>query len=100
MKKQTLFMLTVIIMSIIPTHVSARTHPVKPPVENSSESIRLTKRLEEIKNIDVSELNRNEKKELRKEVKTIEKQLKQNNGGVYLSVGAIIIVVLLLIILL
>ena len=36
-----------------------------------------------------------EKRELRKEVKLIEKQLKQNNFGVYLSAGAIVTIILL-----
>lgn len=41
-----------------------------------------------------------EKKELRKEVRAIKTTLKSSNGGVYLSVGAILIIVLLLILLL
>lgn len=93
-------MLTLMIWSIFPTKVIANSHPIKPPVENSTESIQLIERLDDIKNMDMSELNRKEKKELRKEVKTIEQQLKKNNGGVYLSIGGIIIVILLLIIIL
>lgn len=46
------------------------------------------------------ELKHAEKKELREEIKSIEKQLKQNSGGVYISLGVIIIIILLLIILL
>lgn len=46
------------------------------------------------------ELKYAEKKELREEIKSIEKQLKQNSGGVYLSLGVITTIVLLLIILL
>lgn len=57
-------------------------------------------RLEEIKKMDKSALSRVEKKELRKEVKTIKKTLRSTGNGVYLSVGAIIIIVLLLILLL
>lgn len=57
-------------------------------------------RLEEIKEMDKSDLSRAEKKELRAEVKTIKKTLKASGNGVYLSVGAIIIIVLLLILLL
>ena len=56
-------------------------------------------RLEEIKAMDKSELSSSEKKELRKEVKSIKSQLRSTGNGVYLSVGAIIIIVLLLIIL-
>jgi hypothetical protein len=57
-------------------------------------------RLDEIKSMDKSNMSRVEKKELRKEVKTIKKTLRSTGNGVYLSVGAIIIIVLLLILLL
>ena len=60
----------------------------------------LLQRLEEIRNIDRSEMTRLEKKSLRKEVKAIKKEGKEISGGVYLSVGAIIIIILLLILLL
>jgi hypothetical protein len=60
----------------------------------------LLQRLEEIKDMNKSELTRLEKKSLRKEVKGIKKEMKEIKGGVYLSVGAIIIVILLLILLL
>lgn len=62
-------------------------------------SEQLTNRLAEIKAMDANTLSRKEKRELRKEVKSIEKQL-NSSGGVYLSVGAIILIVVLLIILL
>jgi hypothetical protein len=60
----------------------------------------LLKRLDEIKALDQSTLSRSEKQQLRKEVRSIKKELKTNSGGVYLSVGAAIIIVLLLILLL
>lgn len=57
-------------------------------------------RLEEIKAMDKSELSSSEKKELRKEVRSIKSELRSTGNGVYLSVGAIIIIILLLILLL
>ena len=60
----------------------------------------LTQRLEEIKSMDRSDMTRTEKRALRKEVKSIKKELATSGGGVYLSVGAIILIVVLLIILL
>lgn len=57
-------------------------------------------RLEEIKAMDKSDMKASEKKELRKEVRTIKAQLKASNNGVYLSVGAVIIIILLLILIL
>ncbi|HLG40651.1 MAG TPA: hypothetical protein VI461_13325 [Chitinophagaceae bacterium] len=60
----------------------------------------LLNRLEEIKDMNKSDLTRMEKKSLRKEVKDIKKEMKAMSGGVYLSVGAIIIIILLLILIL
>jgi predicted PurR-regulated permease PerM len=60
----------------------------------------LMKRLEEIKAKNVDQLSRTEKKQLRKEVHAIKKELATISGGVYLSIGAIIIIILLLILLL
>lgn len=57
-------------------------------------------RLTEIKNLDKSNLTSLEKKTLRKEVKSLKKELKEKSNGVYLSVGAIIIIILLLILIL
>lgn len=57
-------------------------------------------RLDEIKAMDKSELKASERQDLRKEVKSIKKQLSELDGGMYISVGAIIIILLLLIILL
>ena len=60
----------------------------------------LIQRLENIKDMNKSELTNSEKRNLRKEVKDIKKEMKALSGGVYLSVGAIIIVILLLILIL
>ena len=55
-------------------------------------------RLIEIRKMEKTNLTSAEKKELRKEVKDLRKEAR--NGGIYLSVGAIIIIILLLILLL
>jgi len=57
-------------------------------------------RLVEIKELDKTNMKSAEKRELRKEVRSIKKQVSELGGGVYISVGAIIIILLLLIILL
>jgi hypothetical protein len=49
--------------------------------------------------MDKSELNSSEKKELRKEVRKINAELRSTGNGIYISVGAIIIILLLIIIL-
>lgn len=58
----------------------------------------LNNRLSEINSLDKSLLSTTSKRELRTEVKTINKELKSISGGVYISAGAIIIILLLLII--
>jgi hypothetical protein len=68
--------------------------------EESAAAIVLKERLAEIEKMDMSSMNSAEKKELKTEVKTIKKELKNIGSGVYLSVGAIIIIILLLILLL
>lgn len=57
-------------------------------------------RLNEINDMDKSDLKSSEKRELRKEVRSIKQQLHEMGGYVYVSVGAILLIVLLLIILL
>ncbi|EDM37328.1 seryl-tRNA synthetase [Pedobacter sp. BAL39] len=61
---------------------------------------RITDRVEEIRDMDKSDLSKSDRKELRKELRELKKQARAMGGGVYLSVGAIIIIILLLILIL
>ncbi len=76
--------------------VTTTTGPVK---EANAPSQPMLQRLQEIKNMDKSNLTKTERKDLRSELKTMRKQARGSNG-IYLSVGAIIIAILLLILLL
>jgi len=92
-------------LAVIPIQLSATTEikPVSIEATVPSESevaATLNARLIEIQAMDMSTKNRAEKKALRNEVRAIRGELKTNNGGVYISVGAIIIILLLLILLL
>ncbi|MES2811073.1 MAG: hypothetical protein V4670_01255 [Bacteroidota bacterium] len=99
---------TVLLFVLISFSAMASSNPVYSDSTQTSSTTKmegaraqvLLNRLEEIKSMDKSDLTRVEKKALRKEVKEIKTTLKTSNGGVYLSVGAIIIVVLLLILIL
>jgi hypothetical protein len=73
--------------------------PAPKPAE-SAEAKALTVRLDEIKAMDMSKLKSEEKKDLRKEVKSIKHNLRDIGSGVYLSGAAIILIVVLLIVLL
>ena len=79
---------------------TAPTELVASKPTDSKEANTLLLRLNTIKNMDKSNLTSSDKKSLRKEVRAIKTQLRESNGGVYLSVGAVIIIILLLIILL
>ena len=59
-----------------------------------------TYEVDEIRAMDKSTLTRVERKELRKELRTINTELKSTGNSIYLSIGAIIIIILLLILIL
>jgi len=74
-----------------PVYTTTKTEEVPPEIKA------MVDRLNEIKNMDKSTLTREERKELRKEVRTIKKGI--SGKGFYLSTGAVIIIVLLILIL-
>ncbi len=72
---------------------------VAKPAENA-EAKAMMDRLNEINAMDKSKLTSSEKKDLRKEVKSIRSRMRDVSGGVYISGAAVIIIVVLLLILL
>lgn len=106
MKKITIYLMTAVsLLSFVPITAKAEAstnskEKIEMTAEQTQQAQVMMNRLEEIKAMDKSEMTRVEKKALRKEVKTIKAAMAGLNGGVYLSVGAIIIIVLLLILLL
>ncbi len=88
-----LFCTVPVFASVLVTDSSART--AGEPVTEQ-----LTKRLDVLQSVDRSQLNRTEKRNLRKERKEISKEMRAASGGVYISVGVLLIVIILLIILL
>ena len=106
MKKIVLcLMVAFLSLAFIPLQLKAATTeepsslPAPKPAE-SAEAKALLLRLDEIKATDKSKLNSEEKKDLRKEVKSIKHNLKDIGRGVYLSGAALLIIVILLIVLL
>ena len=71
---------------------------VKTEVPKEVRAKQIESRLVEIRNMDKTNMTKAEKKDLRKEVKSLKKEAASQ--GIYLSIGAIIIIVLLLILLL
>jgi hypothetical protein len=106
MKKIVLcLMATVLSLTFVPLQLSAATEKeptsvVVPKPEDSAEAKVLGNRLNEIKALDKSTMNAEEKKAARKEVKSIKRELRELGGGVYLSGAAIVLIVILLVVLL
>jgi len=116
MRKLILSVFTVFVLILVfQTQLKAETEttPVTVVATTSAASLDISvliARVEAIKAMDISTLSSSERKELRKELRVIKTDLKKReksnlnsvngNGGVYLSVGAIIVIILLLILLL
>lgn len=103
--KKVSFYLMVILLSLNALTNTAIAATAVPNAANTTKEVPaevkiMLDRLEEIKKMDKSSLKSSEKKELRKEVRTIKKSLAASGNGVYLSIGAILIIILLLILLL
>ena len=101
-------MAVILLLMILPVQsfASAKEDPsaivTTKPSETTAESAEakaLLLRLDEIKAMDKDNLKASEKKELRKEVRSIKRELKDISGGVYISAGALIVILILLILL-
>ncbi|WP_366183070.1 hypothetical protein [Flavobacterium ovatum] len=102
MKKLSSYLLILVLsLGVIPTTISAaeNSSPNVPKEIPADVQFKLD-RLDNIKKMDRSDLSSAEKKELRKEVRSIKADLRSSNNGLYLSFGAIVIILLLLILLL
>lgn len=115
MKKLTFCLMTAFTLLLFsPTQLKAATETktvstTATTTVKSTEANAMVVRLNEIKAMDMSALSSSEKKELRKEVRSIKSELKTKgetnyveggHGGLYVSAGAVIVIVILLILLL
>lgn len=74
--------------------------PVKTENKMSAEEVsRLTKRVEEIRDMDKSNMTVKEKRELRKELKTTKENVRKDGGYLYISAGTVILIIILIILL-
>lgn len=101
MKKTRLYLMILMLSlgAFTTTSASERTPKATTPAEIPVEIQVMLNRLEEIKGIDKSDLNRAEKKELRTEVRAINTAVRSSGHGIYISAGAVIIILLLIILL-
>ena len=101
MKKASLYLMIMIFsLGTMTTINASERNPKKPATTEIPVEVQvMLNRIDEIKEMDKSELKRAEKKELRKEVRAIKKKIRKSGNGIYISSGAIIIILLLIIIL-
>ena len=103
--KKTFFslLITLSLVAFPSTLVAAENAPIHsttpPPTEMPAEVRVMLDRLEEIKDLDKSSLSSAEKKELRKEVRAIKKDVRASGNGLYISSGVIILILILIILL-
>ncbi len=106
MKKLSIYLtFGIILLMFVPSPMKASS--ISDPItEESKEKLTheemqaMVVRLNEIKDMDKSSLTREERKELRKEVRAMKKDIRDSGGGgLYISSGAIIVILLLIIIL-
>jgi hypothetical protein len=103
MKKPVFYLIIVLLLSVCPnTAMASEKNPMameKPATEIPKEIKNMIDRLNEIKDMDMSDLTSSEKRELRREVRDIKKTIKRSGTrGIFISTGAIIIILLVLLI--
>jgi hypothetical protein len=103
MKKITIcLMMAAMSFSFVPNQVEAAPKANVVAVTNNADAekaMALRARIMEIKKMDKANLTAPQKKELKKEVRDIQRQLSDISGGVYISAGLLIVILILLIIL-
>ena len=104
-KLKLLFITTFLLLYLAPAHAAASV-PFQAlaatgmPVPTTGNVTELTSRLAEIKAMDKSGLKASEKKQLRKEKRSIKSELRKVSGGVYVSAGALLVLLIILILVL
>lgn len=90
--------LLLFVTSIVSMPVQAGQLEVK--TSHAEQATVMLHRLETIKEMNVESMSSVQRKELKNEVQMIHKNLKALDGGIYLSVGAIIVILLIILIIL
>lgn len=109
--KKTIIMVSLMILSLgVSTAFAAETEknrkneaaiPDKKENKLSEEELnRMTRRVEEIRDMDKSDLTAKEKKELRKELRSMKENVKEAGGYIYIGAGTLLVIILLVILLL
>jgi len=103
MKTKNFFVLLLVLMMSAPGAFCANAKAeTATKVENrmsAEELSSMNKRVEEIRDMDKSEMSSKEKKELKNELKETKKNISRDGGYVYIGTGTLILIILLIILL-
>jgi uncharacterized ferredoxin-like protein len=109
--KKTIFLVLIMIFSLSATTVFAAKTDPKTSTENPAvpiktenklseeEMSRLTKRVEEIRDMDKTAMTVKEKRALKKELKGIKENVRKSGGIIYISAGTLILIIILVLLL-
>ena len=101
--KKTIFIAIMMIFTLGATTFAAKndsksTAPVATENKLSAEELsQMKNRVEEIRNMDKSEMNASEKRELRKESKGIKENVRKNGEVIYISGGTLLLIILIIV---
>jgi hypothetical protein len=101
--KKTIFIAIMMIFTLTATTTFAvkndlKSAPVATENKLSTEELsRMTKRVEEIRNMDKSEMTTSEKRELRKESKGIKENVRKDGEVIYISGGTLLLIILIIV---
>lgn len=102
MKKYTLLLMFLMLFTaIVPSMAEAKDakkdkNNTEVSAEDQARLVEIEARVKEIKEMDFSEMTKPERKAVKTELKSLNKEAKQVGGGVYISVGAIIVILLII----
>lgn len=92
--------------TVFASKADPKTTPDNPAVPNKTENklseeevSRLTRRVEEIRDMDKTEMSNKERKELRKELRDIKENVRKSDGTVVIGVTTLILIIILVILL-
>ena len=100
MKNTFYFLALTVVLSLTTISTNAAMVATSQPSEETREQTdsrlaEIKQRVEEIRAIDKSQLSKSERRNLRHELKDMNRELKRREGGIYISTAAIIAAVLL-----
>jgi hypothetical protein len=92
---------TLLLVAFAPIQSNAASEKNPNSIENASPEVKaMINRVNEINAMDRSAMSASEKKEIRKELRTIKREVNRNHGGtVYISGGVILLIIVLIILL-